>query len=153
MPKKKTTYGCEFSCGMRYSTNVNRVKEHEKHCYKNPDRLPRSGELTYFKQTGKIVDYGYDDSINMNWYEWNDHDTMPEWWPGTGRIYISGVWHNVEGYKAEAIGGAHGCAGGAGCEDIWPDALDKKNTRDRLMWWFGYEQPLVGPTRNVGIPF
>jgi hypothetical protein len=153
MPIKKTVYGCKFKCGQRWKPNKSFISEHEKHCFSNIDRVPYDGELTYFKQTGKIVDYGYDDSINMTWYEWNDHDEMPKWWPGEGKIYISGKWFDVKGYECKVIEGAHGCAGGAGCEDIWPANLHKMTTTARLMWWFGYEQPLVGPPEPGGIPF
>ena len=124
MPRKQTTYGCEFKCGNRWTANKARVIEHERHCYKNPDRIPRDGELTWFKQIA--------------------YDKIPDWWPGIGKIYISGKWHDVDGYKSEPIGGA-------GCKDVWPDKIGQMNTRDRLMWWFGYEQPLVGPKQEIWV--
>lgn len=142
MPKKHTVYGCSFACGMSWTADKSRVLKHEKHCYKNIDRSPRDGELTYIKQTGKIVDYGYDDSIHMNWYEWNDHKEMPAWWPGEGKIYINGKWFDVEGYLNKVIEGGHGCAGGAGSEDVWPDDIHKMKTYQRVEWWFGYFEPI-----------
>jgi hypothetical protein len=142
MPLKYSTYGCQFKCGAKWNPSKKKMSSHEIHCYKNPNRTPRDGELTYFKQTGRIVDYGYDDSINGTWYEWNKYEEMPKWWPGEGKIYINGKWVDVDGYSCEPITGAHGCAGGAGCEDKWPDDINKMKTRERIEWWFGYFNPI-----------
>lgn len=150
MPTKHTAYGCEFKCGRRRLASKQKITRHEKHCLKNPDRVPWDGEITSFKQTGKMRDYGYHDCINGSWYEWVDFDVMPDWWPGQGKIYIKGEWHDVPGYKCEVITGAHGCAGGAGCEDIWPKNMPSR-TFERVSWWEHTKD--TKPKQTGDIPF
>lgn len=99
------------------------MERHEKHCYKNPNRVPYEGELTYVGQTGKTVNYGESDDLpsGLSWIEWQEHDKMPKWWPGSsGMIFHEGQWYHVPGYSSDTPKGAHGCAGGPPPFDIWP---------------------------------
>lgn len=107
MPTAKTYWLCSF-CAKKKWVRKSRTITHELTCYKNPDRVPYVGEMTFIGQTGKIVDYGHDDSVNGRWLEWNDHE-MPKWWPGeSGMIWTGEEWIKVPGYSVTTATGAHG---------------------------------------------
>ena len=131
-----TRYRCPF-CRRSRARRATTV-EHIAHCFKNPERTPRVGELTSVDQTGRIVDYGESSALpgGMSWLEWDEHDVMPSWWPGVGKVFDGAAWRDVPGYRTEAATGAHGCAGGAPPVDVWPlldgTPLDEVPATDRL---------------------
>lgn len=116
-----TRYCCPFCHYRRARKSV--VRGHIEHCYRNPDRVPRLGELTRIEQTGEVVDYGPSGALpgSMNWLEWNERADMPAWWPGAGKIWDGAAWRDVPGWRVEHATGAHGCAGGAPPYDVWPE--------------------------------
>ncbi len=118
--KKVSRYYCDF-CNKGKLSKPWMVK-HERHCYKNPDRVPYEGELAYIGFTGKVADYGCDDALpdGLRWLEWQEYDPLPKWWPGEGMIFHAGGWHKVEGHKIIIPTGAHGYGGGPPPSDEWP---------------------------------
>jgi hypothetical protein len=116
--KQVWRYYCEF-CG-KASLRRHLTARHELHCYKNPDRTPYEGELSYIGLSGTTKDFGPDASIGCNWFEWTPFDPPPKWWPGEGKIFHDGQWHDVPGYKLVPAKPGHGCAGGACPEEEWP---------------------------------
>jgi len=140
--KRVMKWCCDY-CGKQHAHKI-RCLGHELHCWKNPQRIPYFGELTHADQMGKVLDYGFDESINGTWLEWTEHDEMPQWWPGhlgeyggAGCIYAYDGWHVVEGYRQDPAPRGHGCAGGSCGQEIWPvsaegKTLDSMRTWDRL---------------------
>lgn len=121
MPEAVQYWRCEF-CKRRKAQRKSVTVKHESTCYKNPGRVPYVGELTYIGQTGSVQGYGYDASIEGNWYEWQEKDVMPAWWPGeAGMIWDGERWHQVPGYEQTPPRPGHGCAGGAPYEEEWPE--------------------------------
>lgn len=121
MPESIEYWRCEF-CKRKKARRKSVTVKHESTCYKNPARVPYPGELTFIGQTGKIVNYGYDDSIKMDWVEFVEHDEMPRWWPGeAGMIWTGEQWMKVPGYQQIPAKPGHGCAGGAPDEEEWPE--------------------------------
>ena len=118
--ERVTVYRCPF-CRRSRSRRAPAVK-HARHCFKNPERMPREGELTSVGQTGRLVDWGESSALpgGMSWLEWDEHETMPPWWPGVGKVFDGAVWRDVPGYSVGRETGAHGCAGGAPPLDVWP---------------------------------
>lgn len=118
---KVTRYRCPFC--RRARARKKATAEHMAHCFKNPERAPRIGELTCVGDTGSVVDYGSSSALpgGMSWLEWNERAAMPAWWPGVGKIWDGAAWRDVPGYRVEYAEGAHGCAGGAPPEDVWPE--------------------------------
>lgn len=95
--------------------------DHVRHCFRNPERVPRVGELTHTWQTGRSVTcpgwhYGVESSV----YEWYPHETMPTWWPGEGKIWDGSAWRDVPGYRKEPAPPGHMHPGGAPPRDVWP---------------------------------
>jgi len=118
---KVTRYRCPFC--RRSRSRRPAVVGHMAHCFKNPERTPRFGELTSIEQTGEVVDYGPSSALpgGMSWLEWNERESMPAWWPGPGKIWDGTTWRDVPGWRVEHEKGAHGCAGGAPPHDVWPE--------------------------------
>ena len=113
---------CRYSRAARKST-----VDHVTHCYRNPERTPREGELTSIEDAGRVVNYGSSSALpgDMDWLEWNEHDEMPKWWPGPGKIWDGQSWQDVPGWHVKYQEGAHGCAGGAPPYDVWPNCMGK----------------------------
>lgn len=117
---------CEFCHKGKFSKPW--MERHERHCYKNPGRVPYEGELSFVGQTGRYRNYGGSDDLpdGLSWIEWQEYDEMPNWWPGdSGMIFHDGEWHVVEGYRRTPAKGAHGCAGGACDVEEWPKRLNE----------------------------
>lgn len=136
MPFSKQIWICGF-CRRKKAFRKGVVVAHEAQCFKNSARTPYLGELTFTGQTGKFVNYGYDESIRDVWREWVEHDPVPDWWPGSpGMIWDGAKWCSVPGYVQQPPKPGHGCAGGAPCEDQWPslngEPLPAIRAQDRL---------------------
>lgn len=136
MPKPKTTWVCEF-CNRKRFMRKSRTLEHERQCFKNPNRTPYLGELTFISQLGSIKNFGFDNSINDVWLEWVEHKELPPWHPGeAGMIYNGAEWIKVLGYEQIPAKPGHGCAGGAPDDEVWPELngipLPENKSRDRL---------------------
>lgn len=121
------------------------IETHERHCYRNPKRVPYEGELTYSGQMGRVEDFGdFGGPEGSRWLEWVWHESMPAWWPGAaGMIYHEGAWYNVPGHTVTYPTGAHGYAGGPPPEDEWPtfQGIPVNEFPARVRWKYG-----TGPT-------
>lgn len=75
---KISRYKCGF-CNKTRSAKVSMLI-HEKHCFKNPDRIPYEGEITKYPMV---------------------EDPPDEAWevPASGMIYRNGKWVDIKGYK------------------------------------------------------
>lgn len=136
MPEQKTFWICSF-CKRKKAARRGLIEKHESHCFKNDDRVPFVGELTFIARTGEIVNYGHKEEIDGVWLEWQEHEEMPPWWPGApGMIYDGTAWRPVPGYRLEPPEPGHGCAGGACEREIWPELdgipLPQLRTLERL---------------------
>lgn len=72
-----TVFRCPFC--RRSRTRRSATAEHMRHCFKNPERTPRAGELS-------------------RWWYGEDRDE-PAWWPGEGMIFDGSTWLPVPGFK------------------------------------------------------
>ena len=76
-----TRYGCDFCRHSRSSAEA--IKQHQLHCFKNPNRIPYDGEIT------------------KPWICFGDESEPPEdaWeHPGDGKIWTGTEWIAVPGY-------------------------------------------------------
>lgn len=129
--KEINAYRCEH-CRKVYLSRHGCAK-HETGCYKNPNRKPRLGELTFCRMAGRLLDYDISADADsyppgMAWLEWTWHsEAPPPWWPtgdwvdGCGHIYTESGWIAVNGHRLDYPEGAHGCAGGPSPFDAWPE--------------------------------
>ena len=118
--KRVIRHFCEFCGKGKFSKSW--MARHEAHCYKNPERVPYEGELSYIGQTGTYKDFSSEDGP---WHEWVEFDPLPKWWPGEGMIFHDGKWYHVPGYRRERAEPGHGCAGGACDTDVYPHELPR----------------------------
>jgi len=133
--KAYTGYQCDH-CSKRMTgkTAAKRMRPHERHCWRNPHRTPREGEV--YGHDHAPADYSIDE------------DDPPDWMPDVvGSIYVDGGWRPVPGYTHEKThtGGydREGNAVFAEYGDTWPqvwngEELVPMNTLPRhlrIEWW------------------
>jgi hypothetical protein len=76
----KTHYACDY-CPKVYHRRADRLA-HERHCWHNPSRLPREGEVHGVRHRAFFG------------------DAVPPWCPPTvGVIFLDGCWVDVPGYQ------------------------------------------------------
>jgi len=80
--QKITAYGCDHC--LRLYRSRSGVRNHERHCWHNPTRTPKEGEV-YGMNHGTI---SVDDTGFAPWEP--DH---------YGMIYVDGEWHDFPGYE------------------------------------------------------
>ncbi len=129
-------FACDH-CPKRYTGHnaAYRMVSHELHCFRNPGRKPREGEV-----------YGTDHST---WYD--DGEQQP-WEPSfLGAIYVEGTWHIVPGHIPKSALLA--------CE-VWPyveeegrgTVLLNEASRTTRLAWFNADCP-VHPLESDAVPF
>ncbi len=106
----KTWYWkCEYC--YKHSTSKGVITKHEKHCYKNPNRIPREGELAIWDTFPRelMVDDSYG-VIGSDFQHPKEHPAKEllekfKWWPldqggclGLGFIYLNDEWFAIPGY-------------------------------------------------------
>ncbi len=94
-----TRYRC-IHCHRSWSDRRSATK-HAAHCFKNPQRKPYVGELTSLNFTGRwTAACSCAACGDSNPPEFVEHETMPAWWPGEGKIWDGAAWRDVPGYVA-----------------------------------------------------
>ena len=104
------------------SGRARRMRTHETHCWKNPERTPREGEVY---GTSHVEFFGAD------------------WEPSvTGQIYHKGEWYPVPGYRSDPVDGEYWPHGRNHCHFT---PIDKMSPGSRIAWF-------VGGAEDTGAP-
>ena len=139
MTTKITAYTCDH-CGRVYKHRSS-ANKHEAHCWDNPNRCPREGELHGLAHKG-------------------DRDGKPRPWEpdGYGLIYLSGKWVKVRGYQARVACSLYGDTGcvcwrmsdnDCGDRETWPYGVEGESREWRREW---LRTARTGPRRVVTGP-
>ncbi len=134
-------YQCDH-CGRKIRRRP-RMADHERRCFKNPERVPYLGELTMVRSTGYYVTCYSEGNMppGISWCEWVDNP-LPSWWPselgkydGCGCLFTPDGWIALEGYRQE-YEPPSGFPRNGSAEEVWPDGVQSLKPWARLQWFY-----------------
>lgn len=115
-PTEVTRWKCPYC--QRHYASPRGARSHARHCWKNPQRLPRLGEISCLR----TEPYGDE----------------AEWWPGFGMIYTSDGWLPVPGYELDREDGTEtwpDCQYQTAVDDFEYEPLNNVARTERLEFW------------------
>jgi hypothetical protein len=90
MPELVDWYRCQY-CRRFHRASEKAVAKHERHCFKNPRRVPYIGEATQWWQLMKLRGYSFD-SDGEPWLHADKEQKLPAWWPSLGEDGVGCIW-------------------------------------------------------------